>query len=257
MFEHNYQQIGDKIILFITETVSAAGKRQVVVGLSGGVDSAVSATLAVRALGPDRVIPVLLPCGDINPQAVQNTHEMIETLAIPKNNVMTVDIHPVADAIITHDSQMDQLRRGNIMARTRMIYLYDFAKKHEALVVGTENRSEHLLGYFTRHGDGASDFEPIIHLYKTQVYGLARYLGLPEAIITARPTAGLWEGQTDEDELGFSYIQADQVLHLSEDRQMPYQEIAAKTGIDAAIVEKILSHVEANRFKRIPVPSLL
>jgi len=133
------------------------------------------------------------------------------------------------------------------MARTRMIILFDQAKRHEALVCGTENKSEHLLGYFTRFGDSASDIEPITHLYKTQVYQLAKYLKIPEEIIQTQPTAGLWENQTDEGEFGFTYEEADQVLYLFHDRNKSLNEII---NLGFKNTEKIIKRVKQNEFKR-------
>jgi NAD+ synthase len=142
---------------------------------------------------------------------------------------------------------------GNIMARVRMILLYDLAKKRQALVCGTENKSEHLLGYFTRYGDEASDFEPIKHLYKTQVYQLAKALGVPNEIIQSPPSAGLWLGQTDEKQFGFSYYQADQILFLYLEKGLSLPVIVKKTGVEKRIVEKVISWYKTNDFKhRIP-----
>lgn len=136
-------------------------------------------------------------------------------------------------------------RLGNIMARVRMIILFDLAKKLNAIVSGTENKSERLLGYFTRFGDSASDIEPIAHLYKTQVYQLAKYLKVPEKIINQSPTAGLWDGQTDEDEFGFTYEEADQVLYLVDDRPQDINKIKK----DFPNAEKIIERMQSNQFK--------
>lgn len=141
----------------------------------------------------------------------------------------------------------NKIRFGNIMSRVRMIILFDLAKKNNALVCGTENKSEHLLGYFTRFGDGASDIEPIRHLYKTQVYELAKYLEIPKEIISQKPSAGLWKNQTDEDQFGFTYQEADQVLHLYFDKKMLTEKII-KAGYPNA--KKIISYVKKNEFKR-------
>jgi NAD+ synthase len=148
---------------------------------------------------------------------------------------------------------MDNIRKGNLMARARMMILYDNAKKRKALVMGTENKSEYLLGYFTRFGDEASDIEPLRNLFKTQMYDLAKYLGVPEVILTKKPTAGLWEGQTDEGEFGFTYKEADEILSLSFDEKKSVDEIVA-AGFSKDIVDRVLSRVRGNDFKhRLPI----
>lgn len=143
-------------------------------------------------------------------------------------------------------SDLDKVRLGNVMARVRMMVLYDLAKKLNAIVCGTENKSEYYLGYFTRFGDAASDFEPIAHLYKTQVYQLAKYLGVPKEFIDKTPTAGLWPGQTDEGEFGFTYKEADAVLQLYFDKKLNLAEIK-KRGFKNA--EKIIARVLKNEYK--------
>ncbi len=223
-----------------------AGK-PAVIGVSGGIDSALSLTLLVRALGPDRVYPVFLP---YKTQSTEDGKEAARWNGIPEAHWTTIDIAPIADAVFTTLGIDDDanVRRGNVMARTRMITLYDTAKKLGALVCGTENKSENLLGYFTRFGDAASDVEPIHHLYKTDVRALAAHLGLPQAILSKAPTAGLWEGQTDEDEMGFSYEDADRVLTQYVDEGRPMEEIVA-SGIDRKTVEAVLKRKEEQKFK--------
>jgi len=170
------------------------------------------------------------------------------SLGAPEANVVRIDIRPLVDSFLALDPDMDHLRKGNVMARARMIVVYDQARKHEALVVGTENKSEHLLGYYTRFGDEASDVEPLRGLYKTQVYQLARYLGVPEPVLTKAPTAGLWEGQTDEGEFGFTYAEADAVLALAYDQNRSLDEIVA-AGFERARVEAITGWVRGKQFK--------
>ncbi len=202
----------ERIIEFIKHTFQSAGFADAVIGLSGGIDSAVSFVLAVRALGTEHVYPLLLPYGALNTRGVIDVMEIIEKTKIPMSHITRIDIKPAVDQIVRTDPFMDRVRKGNIMARMRMIYLFDAAKKHKALVLGTENKSEYELGYFTRFGDEASDVEPIMHLYKTQVYELAKYLQIPESIITKPPSADLWPEQTDEQELGFTYKKIDEAL---------------------------------------------
>ncbi len=238
------QQTSEQLTNFLKTSFARAGFSNAVIGLSGGVDSATSCILAIRALGADHVYPVLLPYGVLSTQATLDAMSVIELLKISPSNVTRVDIKPVIDPI----APQDNIRRGNMMARTRMMILFDQAKKRDALVVGTENKSEHLLGYFTRYGDEASDIEPLRNLYKTQVYELAKYLGVPEAILTKKPTAGLWEGQTDEGEFGFTYKDADEILFLSFDEKKSDEQIIA-AGFFKEIVEKVLARVRANDFK--------
>jgi NAD+ synthase len=243
----------EHLIDFLKQSFDAAGFSDAVIGLSGGVDSSVSCILAVRALGADHVYPVLLPYGSLSTQATLDAMSVIEMLKISPSHVARVDIKPVLDAMTAKEFGMDNIRRGNLMARARMMILYDHAKKRSALVVGTENKSEYLLGYFTRFGDEASDVEPLRNLYKTQVYELAKYLGVPQAILTKIPSAGLWEGQTDEGELGFTYRDADEILFRSFDEKKSADEIAA-AGFSKDIVDKVLTRVRANDFKhRLPL----
>lgn len=210
------------------------GDKKAVIAVSGGVDSAVALTLLTKALGVDKITPVLLPYGD---QDMVDGRKIIEFNEL-QNRSIEINIAPMVNPMIrVLDIDKDHLRKGNIMARTRMIVVFDIAKKLDGMVCGTENKSEHYLGYFTRFGDSASDVEPIAGLYKTQVWEMAHELGLPEIFYTKKPSAGLWEGQTDEDEMGFSYKDADQVLK------------GETEGIDNEIVAKVKKMVEKNKFK--------
>lgn len=238
----------EEIVMFFRQVFAKAGFTNAVIGLSGGVDSATSCALVVRALGAQNVFPLLLPCGKLHPEGLMDAKMVIKTLAIPDENVLVVDVAPFVDPIVAYDTQMDQVRRGNVMARARMIVLFDQAKKRHALVVGTENKSEHLLGYFTRFGDEASDIEPISHLYKTQVYALARFLEIPQTILESTPTAGLWDGQTDEGEFGFTYKQADEILHLLYDQKKSKETIISQ-GYAPETVEKVLQRIASTSFK--------
>ncbi len=233
---------------FLQTSFAKAGFTKAVIALSGGVDSATSCALIVQALGKENVYPVLLPYGPLNHKGVVDAWLVIDALKIPQGNVSEIDIKPLIDPLFVLDSVMDNVRKGNSMARMRMIVLFDQAKKRNALVVGTENKSEHLLGYFTRFGDEASDIEPLRNLYKTQVYELARSLGIPESILTKKPTAGLWEGQTDEGGFGFTYKEADAILAFLYDEKKSVREIVAQ-GLRREIVEKIKARVDRNSFK--------
>lgn len=233
---------------FIQATLAAAGVSSVVVNVSGGVDSAVTAVLAFQAVGPQHLFVSMMPYGELGASAVHNATLLAEALQIPQEQTFHFDIKRPVDAIVEQTVTPDRVRLGNIMARVRMIYLFDLAKRLDALVCGTENRTEHYLGYFTRFGDAASDLEPIRGLYKTQVWELARALDIPEAIVEQAPTAGLWETQTDEGELGFRYQDADTVLSYHVDEHLSIDEIVAK-GVPREIVARVLERVAANDFK--------
>lgn len=194
-----------KIITFIKKTFQAERFNKAVVAVSGGIDSSVALVLTVKALGAENVFSLQLPYKN---QSIESSDLILDFAKIPLKNRVKINIGKIVDGF----GVKDKARLGNIMARVRMIYCFDLAKKLNALVVGTENKSEKILGYYTRFGDEASDIEPIIHLYKTQVKQLARELKIPEKIINQAPTAGLWPGQTDEGDLGFTYKEADQVL---------------------------------------------
>jgi len=238
----------EKIVAFITQTFKNAGFSDAVIGLSGGVDSAVSFVLASQALGADHVYPILLPCGVLNTQGVLDAIKLIEKLHIPLAHVTRIDIKPTVDVVVKSDSMMDRIRRGNVMARVRMTYLFDQAKKRRALIMGTENKTEHVLGYFTRYGDEASDVEPIRHLYKTQVYELANHLSIPDEIIQKPPSAGLWPEQTDEGEFGFTYKDADEILYLLIDEKKTEEEVIA-AGFDKTLVSAVSHRMSFNSFK--------
>lgn len=231
-----------KITEFIRKILKKHGFKKVLIAASGGIDSTTSLYLLRKSLDPENIIIVHLPYFSIS----QNVSKITTSLGIPKANVHTISIKTMVDRFIEELKTRDQIRVGNIMARVRMIVLYDLAKKYNALVCGTENKSEYYLAYFTRFGDEASDFEPIRHLYKTQVYELAKYLGVPKEVIEQKPTAGLWQGQTDEDEFGFSYKDADQVLYYYFERKLSIPEIEKKGFRNA---KKIIDWTKQNSYK--------
>jgi NAD+ synthase len=245
------QQETAKIVSFLKQTFAAQKKDRVVIGISGGIDSAVVLYLLSLSLPRENIIPVHLP---FFREEFRQKEMLIKLSGIPEKNFVTFSIKSaVEEAVRTlglaMNSQDDamQIRMGNIMVRTRMIFLFDMAKKMNALVCGTENKSERLLGYFTRYGDAASDIEPITHLYKTQVYVLARYLKIPQEIIDTPPSAGLWSGQTDEGQLGFAYAEADQVLYLYFDKKYALEKIMSLGFVNA---QKVINHAQTNSFKQ-------
>jgi len=207
--------------------------REAVVAVSGGVDSAVVLTLLTRALGVEKVTPVLLP---YKGQNMQDARHIVEWNGYQKHE--EINIGEMVDGIVSKLYVSDQVRKGNIIARVRMIVVYDLAKAKGAWVCGTENKSELELGYYTRFGDAASDVEPIAHLYKTEVWEIAKELGLPKVFVTKAPSAGLWEGQTDEAELGFNYHDADLALRGKE------------KGLNQETVRRVKEQVRRNTFKR-------
>jgi len=241
----NAKEETEKIIAFIKVTLEKQKIEKVVVGISGGIDSATSLYLLKKSIPLENINVVYLPYFD---NYLSSINEIIEQIHLPSKQLTTISIKPIVDSMVKTLSIPDKdiVRKGNVMARVRMVILYDFAKKLNALVCGTENKSEYHLGYFTRFGDEASDIEPLQYLYKTQVYELAKYLGVPQSIIDKQPSANLWENQTDEDELGFSYEEADPVLYLYFDKKIPIEDIK-KQGFGNA--KKIIDFAEKNSYK--------
>ncbi|HEY3568504.1 MAG TPA: NAD+ synthase [Thermoanaerobaculia bacterium] len=231
---------------FIRDAVETSGTQGVVVGLSGGIDSSLSAALAARALGPERVHGFLLPYRTSSPESERDARAVAEHLGIPHR---VIDISPMVDAYFAIEPDAPADRRGNKMARERMTILFDQAKKLDALVLGTSNKTEILLGYSTVFGDNASSLNPLGDLYKHQIWQLSRHLGLPAEVIDKAPSADLWPGQTDEGELGFSYETADEVLYLLFDLGLRPEEVAAR-GYEERVVRRIVSLEQRFRFKR-------
>lgn len=240
--------VAEEITSFLRSTYEKQGKKRAVIAVSGGVDSALSLTLLSQALGKEQIHPLLMPYGD---QEMSEAELMLEFNQIPQQNWQKFNIKVLVDvaAKLAAVPTADKVRRGNLMARARMILIFDQAKKLQALVCGTENKSEKYLGYFTRFGDEASDIEPLAHLYKTQVRQLAHQLQLPEEIIDKDPSAGLWSGQTDEAELGFSYELADQVLFQLIDQQKNPAELTIP-GVELAKIRAVLTRVRQTEFKQ-------
>lgn len=232
---------------FLRDGVENAGASGLVLGLSGGVDSALAAALAARAIGAERVHAFYLPYRASDPRSAVDAAVVAGRFGLA---LVTIDITPQVDAYFEGvDPQADRVRRGNKMARERMSVLFDQAKKHGALVTGTSNKSEILLGYTTVFGDNASSLNPIGDLYKQQVWQLSRALGVPEPVVAKQPSADLWPGQTSEGELGFEYAMADEVLYLLFDQGLTADEVVDR-GYPEAVVESIVRLERANRFKR-------
>ena len=231
---------------FIRDAVTKAGMTKCVMGLSGGIDSALSAYLSAKALGAENVLVVRMPYQSSSEASLTDAEKVIEDLELPS---LTVPITPMVTPLFEQFPDMSNLRKGNIMARMRMITLYDQSVAWGGLVMGTSNKTESLLGYSTIYGDSGVALHPIADLYKVQVRQLARALGVPKSIIEKAPSADLWEGQTDEDELGFTYDDADEVLYLLVDERYTVDEVADE-GFDRDFVVKIWERVKANHYKR-------
>lgn len=236
-----------KIINFIKTYFKNAGFSKGIIGLSGGVDSSLVAYLAKEALGKENVIGLLMPYKTSRDDSFDDGKLVAEALGI---KYIIREITPMVDAYFaTYDPDADRLRKGNMKARTRMCTLYDLAAKEHALVLGTSNKTELLLGYVTQFGDGACALEPLGCLYKSEVWKLAKMMGVPENIIKKIPTADLWEDQTDEEELGLSYTDADEILYALYEEKKPIEALLSR-GFTQEQIQHIISIVNRNRFKQ-------
>ena len=246
MRELDFNSVVEIITAFIREKVNEAGAEGVVIGISGGIDSATTAYLAVKALGKEKVLGLIMPY--YQNQDVEDAKLVCSSLGI---ECREINIKPIVDSFVSQlGFHPDKRSLGNIMARTRMVLLYAHANAKNYLVLGTSNRSEFLTGYFTKWGDGASDYTPLINLYKTEVWEVAKLVGVPERIIEKKPTAGLWEGQTDEDELGISYRLLDEILWRLVDLRKDKEEIAEELGVPIERVEYVENLVKRSEHKR-------
>ncbi len=239
---------------FIKEELSKFNYKKGILGLSGGLDSSVCAILAVRALGAKNVIGLIMPYGKTYSQGVKDAQELARRLKI-KSRI--IDISPMVDAYFSTYPTENRIAKGNKMARERMSILYDHSVREKALILGTSNKTELLLGYGTIHGDMACAINPLGDLYKTQVKQLARHLGVPEKIQKKTPTAGLWAGQTDEKEIGLTYEEMDKILYHLIDRRMSGKEVIS-SGFKKEAVGKILTLIKSSEFKRKlpPIPKI-
>lgn len=234
------------LIGFIRNEVRKVGFERVVLNLSGGVDSSLVAVLAAEALGQQNVIALILPYKASDPKSRADALQVVAQLGI---HHLEVDITPQIDAYFARFPDANQVRRGNKMARERMTIAYDQSLAWRALVIGTSNKTELLLGYGTIYGDTASAINPLGDLYKTQVWQLADAVGVPTAIVQKAPSADLWAGQSDESELGFQYRKVDQLLYFLVDRRYSVEELK-RLGFDQAFIEDIIRRVRDNQYKR-------
>lgn len=249
------KQAESVIINFIKKTVEAAGAEGVVVGMSGGIDSSVISVLCVRALGPERVLGLIMPDLEITPKEdVEDAKTLAEKLGIRTH---FIPINPVVDSFLKAvHTEADRIVKGNVRARTRMIFNYFFANALGYLVVGTGDRSEILIGYFTKYGDGGVDFSPISHFYKTQVRQFATYLELPEEIINKPASPQLWIGQQATDEIPVDYDVLDLILHGLFDLKMTPKEVASKLEVPVVLVDEVRRRFEVSVHKRIYPPGI-
>ena len=233
---------------FIRSEVTRTGFKRAVLGLSGGIDSAVVCYLAAEALGPENVLTLRLPYKTSSPDSLPHAQLVIDATGVQSK---TVDITPMVDPFFEVIPDMDKIRRGNVMARVRMIVWYDQSAEFKGLVLGTSNKTELLLGYTTHYGDNASAVNPNGDLYKTQLRQLAKAIGVPQVIQDKTPSADLWVGQTTEGELGFTYEEVDSLLYLLVDRRYSPEECVA-AGFKHDFVALVLERVRRNKFKRMP-----
>jgi len=246
----NTELAHDILTGFIRSEVTRVGMSRAVVGLSGGIDSALSLVLAAEALGSENVLAVRMPYRASRPDSLEHAQLLIEQFGV---QAKTVEITDMVEPLIKIDPGITQKRKGNIMARQRMIVLYDQSEAFKGLVIGTSNKTEILLGYSTLYGDSASAINPIGDLYKTQVRQLSRALNIPLPIIEKPPSADLWEGQTDESELGFTYEEVDRLLYLLVDQRYSPQE-AIDEGFAEKLVTGVMERIRRNQFKRMQPP---
>ncbi|CAG0965724.1 NAD+ synthase [Anaerolineales bacterium] len=235
---------------FIKSEITRVGMSRAVIGLSGGIDSALSCVLAVEALGKGNVLAVRMPYKGSSKDSLDDAQLLIDQLGIPSK---TIEITDMVEPLFKLDPQISKMRMGNIMARERMIVLYDQSEVFKGLVIGTSNKTEILLGYSTLYGDAACAINPIGDLYKTQVRQLSRAMNIPASIIDKAPSADLWAGQTDEDELGFTYEDVDKLLYLLVDQRYSPQE-AIEDGFNEKFVNAVTTRIRRNQFKRMLPP---
>lgn len=235
---------------FIRDSVVKNGFRNAVLGVSGGLDSAVVLALCRKALGAGHVFALLLPYRASDPESLRHGQLACRAFKVPFE---AIDISPQVDAYFDRFPAENRLQVGNKCARERMAVLYDFSVRKKGLVAGTSNKSELLIGYSTQFGDSAAAFQPIGDLYKTQVFELARHLGVPDEIVAKKPSADLWPGQTDEKEIGIAYKDLDVLLHLLVDMRWDEGEIIER-GFSLALIRRVRRMIAGSQFKRTMPP---
>lgn len=235
---------------FIRSEITRVGFEHAVLGLSGGLDSTLACYLAAEALGPQNVLAVCMPYQSSAPESLAHARLVIDALGVQS---IVLPITEMVDPLFARFPQMSNVRLGNVMARARMIILYDQSEEFRGLVVGTGNKTEILLGYTTLYGDSACALNPLGDLYKTQVRQLSKALGVPEVILQKPPSADLWLGQTDEGELGFTYAEVDRLLYLLVDQRYSPEECVA-AGFSESFVKRVVERIHRSHFKRVMPP---
>ena len=242
----NLKEVHSELVEFLRESFKKAGFSKAVLGLSGGIDSALVAYLLRDALGKENVLAIMMPYKSSNPDSLNHAKLVVEDLKI---NAKTIEITNMIDAYFKNEKEASSLRMGNKMARERMSILFDYSSKENALVVGTSNKTEIYLGYSTQFGDSACALNPIGDLYKTNIWDLSRYLKIPNELIEKKPSADLWEGQTDEQEMGLTYKEADQVLYRMLEENKTVEEVLAE-GFNKDLVDNIVRRMNRSEYKR-------
>ena len=242
----NLKDVHNELVKFLRENFKKAGFSKAVLGLSGGIDSALVAYLLRDALGKENVLAIMMPYKSSNPDSLNHAKLVVEDLGI---NSKTIEITDMIDAYFKNEKEATSLRMGNKMARERMSILFDYSSKENALVVGTSNKTEIYLGYSTQFGDSACALNPIGDLYKTNIWDLSRYLKIPNELIEKKPSADLWEGQTDEQEMGLTYKEADQVLYRMLEENKTVEEVLAE-GFNKDLVDNIVRRMNRSEYKR-------
>lgn len=235
---------------FLRSEITRAGFKKAVIGLSGGIDSALACYLAAEALGPENVLAIRMPYRSSSRDSLDHAQLVIDALGV---QAMTIAITEMVEPYFNQYPEMSSLRKGNIMARERMIVLYDQSESFDGLVIGTGNKTEILLGYSTLYGDSACALNPLGDLYKTQIRQLSRDLGVPSPIIDKAPSADLWINQTDEGELGFTYADVDRLLYLLVDQRYSPEDCIAE-GFEQGFVQTVVRRIQRNHFKRVLPP---
>ena len=246
----NVELATEILTAFIHSETTRAGFQKAVVGVSGGIDSALSCVLAAKALGAQNVLAVRMPYRTSSPDSLEHAQLIIDQFGVQS---ITIPITDMADGLIEKFPDMSNQRKGNIMARCRMIVLYDQSSIFNGLVVGTSNKTEILLGYSTLYGDSACALNPLGDLYKTQLRQLATAMQVPQVIVEKAPTADLWAGQTDEGELGFTYAEVDKLLYLLVDERYKPAE-CVEAGFSKEFVDKVVERIRRSHFKRVMPP---
>ncbi|NHJ38599.1 MAG: NAD+ synthase [Asgard group archaeon] len=254
-FQINCDEVCNQIEKFIQEMVKKSHTKGVVIGLSGGIDSSVVAALAVRALGKENVIGLILPSALSEQHYEDDARKLAKQLGIEVKKISIADFVTAFKNIADEDLSKNALVVGNAMARFRMVLLYAYSNLLNYLVIGTSNKTEIMVGYITKYGDGGVDFEPCGSLYKTQIRILADYLKIPKELITKAPSAGLWKGQTDEGELGISYANLDLIL-LALEKGYKKEQIVNELKLDISLIEKVEKMIKSSEHKRNMPPIL-